>query len=254
MVMRTLLLGTAAVLALMGPATSADLRTPIYKAPPPVAPVWRWTACFVGGHAAALRAKSEDWVVQTPGGDFFGQSLGSHVVNGWLGGVAAGCDYQFAGSWVIGLQGDAAWSNSAGSHDSTLETGVAYHSRVKSLASVSGRLGYAWDRFLAYVRGGAAWERDDYWATTIVLGTAYVASETRPGWTVGVGSEYAFTEVLSGFVEYNHYDLGARTVTLIPQVAGLRVAFAEIKETKSVIRVGLNLRFGNTAAPTAAKY
>jgi outer membrane immunogenic protein len=252
--MRTWLLATAALLALVAPAISADLRTPIYKAPPPLVPVWSWSGCFVGGHAAGLWAKSENWTVRTPGGDFFGQSLGGHAFNGWLGGVQAGCDYQFAGGFVVGLKGDYAWTDTAGSHDSTRETGVAYHSKVKSLASVTGRVGYAWDRFLGYVRGGAAWERDEYWATTIILGTAYTAVETRPGWTIGVGGEYAFTDFLSGFVEYGYYDLGSRTISLTPQVAGLRQAFVEIKETKSVVRVGLNIRFGGAAVPIAAKY
>jgi opacity protein-like surface antigen len=103
-------------------------------------------------------------------------------------------------------------ANAEGSHDSAREIGVAYHSKVKSLASVTGRVGYAWDRLLGYVRGGAAWERDEYWATTILLGTAYTARETRPGWTIGVGGEYAFTNVLSGFVEYNYYDFGTRQI------------------------------------------
>src|SRR5215208_3032486 len=110
----------------------------------------------------------------------------------WLGGVQAGCDYQFAGSFVIGIQGDYAWTDAEGSHDSAREFGVAYHSKVNSLASVTGRIGYAWDRFLGYVRGGGAWERDDYWATTIIVGTAYTARATQPGWTIGVGGEYAF--------------------------------------------------------------
>src|SRR5262245_42103112 len=122
------------------------------------------------------------------------------------------------------------------------------------LSSVTGRAGYAWDRFLGYVRGGAAWERDEYWATTIIRGTAYTAVETRPGWTIGVGGEYAFTDFLSGFVEYGYYDLGSRTISLTPQVAGLRQAFVEIKETKSIVRVGVNIRFGGAAAPIAAKH
>src|SRR5262249_14910709 len=143
--------------------------------------------------------RSTDWVVRTPGGLFFGESLGAHDVNGWLGGLQAGCDYQFAGGFVIGLAGDYAWTDAEGAHDSTREIGVAYHSRARSLSSVTGRVGYGWDRFLGYVRGGAAWERDDYWATTIILGTAYTARETRSGWTIGVGGEYAFTRFLSAF-------------------------------------------------------
>jgi outer membrane immunogenic protein len=252
--MRKFLLATAALIALAAPAVAADMRARVYKAPPPVVPALSWTGCYLGGHFGGLWARSEEWIVRTPGGAFFGQSLGSHDVNGWLGGAQAGCDYQLAGGFVIGLQGDYAWTDAEGSHASAREIGVAYHSKVRSLASVTGRVGYAWDRFLGYVRGGGAWERDTYWATTIVLGTAYAATETRSGWTIGVGGEYAFTGFLSGFVEYNYYDFGTHTVSFIPQVAGLGPAFVDVRETKSVVRAGLNFRFGGYAAPVAAKY
>ena len=49
--MRKFLLGTAALIALVCPAISADMRAPVYKAPPPVVPTWSWTGCYVGGHA-----------------------------------------------------------------------------------------------------------------------------------------------------------------------------------------------------------
>ncbi len=252
--MRKFVLGTAALIALVSPAISADTRAPIYKAPPPVAPVWSWTGCYVGGHAGGLRASKQEWTVRTPGGAFFGQSLGGHGADSWVGGVQAGCDHQFAGGFVTGIQGDYAWTNAEGSHDSAREFGVAYHSKVNSLATVTGRIGYAWDRLLGYVKGGGAWERDDYWATTIVLGTAYTARATQPGWTIGVGGEYAFTTFLSGFVEYNYYDFGTREIGFTPQISGLRPAFVDIKESKSVVRAGLNLRFGGYAAPVPAKY
>ena len=109
--MRKLLLGTAALVALASPAISADRRVPAYKAPPPVVPVWSWTGCYVGGHVGGLSAQHKDWTVRTPGGDFFGQSLGGHDADGWLGGVQAGCDYQLAGGFVIGIQGDYAWAD-----------------------------------------------------------------------------------------------------------------------------------------------
>jgi outer membrane immunogenic protein len=252
--MRKFLFVAATLIGLMSSAIAADLRAPVHKALRPMAPAWSWTGCYVGGHADRLWAQSQDWIVRTPGGAFAGQSLGEHGIHSWIGGVQAGCDYQFAGGFVIGIQGDYGWANAQGDHDSAKETGVAYHSKVKSLASVTGRVGYAWDRFLGYVKGGAAWERDEYWATTIVLGTAYAAQDTRPGWTIGAGGEYAFTNFLSGFVEYGYYDFGSRVITFIPQVPGLGLAFVEIKETKSVVRVGLNLRFGNYTTPVAVKY
>jgi outer membrane immunogenic protein len=240
---RKFLLGAAALIGLGSPAMAADVRTVVPKAPSAI-PVWTWTGCHVGGHAGGLWTSKQDWIVRTPGGAFFGQSLGGHNADSWLGGMQAGCDYQFAGRFVVGIQGDYAWTDAIGRHDSAREIGVAYHSKTNALASVTGRVGYAWNRLLGYVRGGAAWERDEYRATTIILGTAYTARTTRSGWTIGVGGEYAFTHFLSGFIEYNYYDFGARQIGLTPQVVGLGRATVEIRDTTSVVRAGLNVRFG----------
>jgi outer membrane immunogenic protein len=242
--MRTFAFGLATLVGLIAAASAADLRTPVLKAAPPAVPVWSWTGCYAGGHAGYLRGESQDWTPQTPGGAYYGVSLGSHDLTSWIGGVQAGCDYQFAGGFVVGAAGDYAWTDAVGEHDSTREIGVTYHSKIKSLASITGRLGYGWDRFLGYVKGGAAWQRDEYWATTTILGTAYVADETRRGWTLGVGGEYAFSNALSVFVEYNYYDFGNREIALTPQLAILNPAFVDIKASTSVVKAGVNFRFG----------
>jgi outer membrane immunogenic protein len=67
--MRKLLLGIVALIALMSPAASADLRLPVYKAAPPADPAWTWTGCYAGGHAGSLWSKQQ-WTNRTPGGDF----------------------------------------------------------------------------------------------------------------------------------------------------------------------------------------
>jgi outer membrane immunogenic protein len=95
---------------------------------------------------------------------------------------------------------------------------------------------------------------DKYSATTIVLGTAYTADETRPGWTVGIGGEYAFTDFLSGFIEYGYYDFGTHRISFNPQIAGLPPAFVDVQETRSVVRAGLNFRFWSYATPVAFRY
>jgi len=46
------------------------------------------------------------------------------------------------------------------------------------------------------------------------------------------------------FAEYNYYDFGNREIALTPQVAGLRPAFVDIKASTSVVRAGVNFRFG----------
>ncbi len=240
---RKCLLATAVLITLGSPAIGADLL-PDYVAAAPAAPAWSFAGCYVGGNVGGLWAESEKWIVRTPGGDFYGQSLGGHDLDDWIGGVQAGCDYQFAGGVVLGVSGDYGWTNAKGSHASAREFGVSYHSDIDSLASVTGRIGYAWDRLLGYVKAGASWEEVDYSASTILIGTAYRASDTRSGWTIGGGGEYAITRFLSGFVEYNYHDFGTETVSLTPQLSGLPTGFLGIEETTQVVRAGFNLRFG----------
>jgi outer membrane immunogenic protein len=240
--------------------TCRSRQAPVYKAPPAVY-VYSWTGCFVGGHGGGLWAR-KDWNVAAGdsgigvAGIAVGTPFGTHDANSWLGGVQVGCDYQFAGGFVIGIQGDYAWTDAKGtSADAVNNAGTGTtdwtdQSRIKSLGSVTGRLGYAWDRFLGYVRGGWAWERDDY--AIFDRGVAFAtASETRSGWTVGVGGEYAFTNWLTGFAEYNYYDFGTRTNTF-PVVGDPTFDVVDIKERKSVFKVGLNLRWGG--GPVAANY
>ena len=190
-------------------------------------------------------------------GTFFGTfdfttpvDLGGHDASSWVGGVQVGCDYQVPGTgFVFGIQADYDWTDANASHVDPVTLLTTLDSRTKSLASVTGSIGYAWDRFLGYVKGGGAWERDEYAITTAT--SVGAAAETRRGWTIGVGGEYAFTNSLSGFAEYNYYDFGSRDLTFTTTPLGSFIA--NIKETKSVARAGLNVRFGGWAAPAAAK-
>jgi outer membrane immunogenic protein len=141
---------------------------------------------------------------------------------------------------VIGVASDYAWTDADGSHFSPLFRGFVNHTKVDSLASVTGRLGYGWDRFLGYVKGGGAWERDKYdFSNGVIIGRL---DDTRSGWTIGVGGEYAFTNFVTGFIEYDYYDFGNRDRTFV-QNNGLTFIYG-IDETKHVVKAGLNFRFG----------
>lgn len=208
------------------------------------APKHNWTQCYIGGKFGGLWG-DENWKNKTPGGAYYGESLGGHDVDGIIGGAQVGCDYQFDGGLVIGVVGDYGWTNAEGDHPSARETGVTYGSEIHWVAGVNARLGYAWDDFLGYVKGGAAWERDEAWASTTMLGLAYQGESTRSGWSLGIGGEYAIMENLSAFVEYDYLDFGHDKFELEPQVSGLPKAFADIEESRSVVRAGVNFRFGN---------
>jgi outer membrane immunogenic protein len=264
MIMKRIFAATIGLASLLAaPAMAADLpvKAPRYKAPPLPIRVFSWTGCYIGGNVGGLWAHKE-WTNADPllggGGIPVGTSFGSHDPNSFIGGVQAGCDYQFAGNFVVGIAGDYDWADAKASNTNLIAAAMIDQSRIKSLASITGRVGYAWDRFLGYVKGGGAWERDEYSLFTAANGvTQATASQTTGGWTVGIGGEYAFTDWLSGFAEYDYYNFGTRTNTFVCAAGacfgpGVTAARIDVKETKSVFKVGLNARWG--AAPIVAKY
>jgi outer membrane immunogenic protein len=249
--MKTLILATVSLLALAAtlPADAADLRPPVYKAGP--VPQFSWTGCFFGGHAGGLSA-SKDWTDRTPGSANLGRSYGSHDANGFLGGLQGGCNYQ-VGQVVLGVQGDYGWTDANGNNNNLVVPALADRSRVKSLASVTGRVGYAWDRFLGYVKGGGAWERDEYAFYFPATGATFsTGAEKRRGWTVGIGGEYAFTPNLTVFVEYDYYDFGTRSNPFVT-VFSVLDRTVDIQERKSVVKGGVNFKF-DWPGPVIAKF
>jgi outer membrane immunogenic protein len=250
-----LLAGVGLIAISMGvPALAADMPVKAAYKAPPIVYAYSWTGCYIGGHVGGLWV-SKDATLAAPGipvvggplpfpGAPAGISTGGHHASSVVGGIQAGCNYQFAGGWVIGLQGDYGWTDAKGSHVDPLLPILTDESRTRSLASVTGRIGYAWDRFLGYVKGGGAWERDNY-QSYLTANSAFIfstASETRGGWTIGVGGEYAFTDFLTGFAEYNYYDFGTKTVPNTTLIGPINV---DVREHKSVAKVGLNFKFGS---------
>src|SRR5689334_8227921 len=74
------------------------------------APKHSWTQCYIGGNFGGLWG-NENWKNKTPGGAYYGESLGGHDVDGIIGGAQVGCDYQFDGGLVIGVVGDYGWTD-----------------------------------------------------------------------------------------------------------------------------------------------
>jgi outer membrane immunogenic protein len=238
---RIILASTALLTAISGSAMAADLsRPPPAPAPvytkAPMMPAFTWTGCYVGGNGGGLFA-AKNWT-----DTFTGLPESSVNINSWLVGGQVGCNYQM-GTFVIGIQGDYDWTNANGSATDALAVPVGFatdNTNIKSLASVTGRAGWAWDRFLGYVKGGGAWVKDSYSGTS-TTGLLDTASETRTGWTAGVGGEYAFTNWLTGFVEYDYYYFGTKTNAF---TGTLGLGSIDIKQTMSVAKGGFNIKFG----------
>jgi outer membrane immunogenic protein len=250
-VMKKFIGATVALTTLIAaPAMAADLSRPVYKAPPP-APlpppvVFSWTGCYVGGNVGGIWINRE-FTDRLVGDPFLGQTFTQNS-NSWLGGVQAGCNYQFAGGWVVGVQADYDWTGNHNNNDAFFNN-LTGNFETKNLGSATIRVGYASDRFLGYVKGGAAWERDNFSINFPNGSVASFTSDPRIGWTVGVGGEYAFTNWITGFVEYDYYGFGNTSDNFVcgPSacVDGLGFAFpADRREHKSVAKVGLNFLFG----------
>lgn len=259
------LLIAAAVVAFGATGTqAADIAArPYTKAP--VAPVvsYNWTGCYVGGnvgggwHRVEQNANSNVAGVPFVPPLAFGSSEGSAAI----GGVQVGCDYQFAGNWVIGVQGmfDFGDINSSNTSSDTRLTpiGVFQQTYTRDVYTGTARLGYLLTpQVLGYVKGGGAWTR----VGTEVFGTVpfFFLSETahsnRAGWTVGGGLEWMFAPNWSVFVEYNYMDFGRANIAFAnaPNVFGIPT-LNETRLTLQTALVGVNYKF-NWGGPVVAKY
>jgi opacity protein-like surface antigen len=165
---------------------------------------------------------------------------------GVLGGGQVGCNLQFGGNWVIGIEGEGSAADIKGTTTQTIVgiTGTA-SAKTDWIASATGRLGYTWDRWLIYGKGGAAWAHNNYTLSIPVFPEHETASDTRTGWTVGGGIEWAFWNNVSAKAEYNYYDFGTSSVTLVGTFAGvpIEVPGVEIRQRISVGKLGVNYRF-----------
>jgi outer membrane immunogenic protein len=206
--MKKLLLSGAALAALIaGPAVAADLSVPMYKAPLPM-PMFSWTGCYIGGNVGGGYAWTENTnAVRTAAfGDFDpGQGYANNA-SGFAGGGQLGCNYQVS-RFVIGVEGSYLWTNIKRDYVSPFGgRDDVYNNKIDGIASVTGRFGMAFDTWLFYTKvGWAAAHAKLSVVDGIAPAGAGSASNWHNGFTIGTGTEYAFTpNWIVGF-ETNYY-------------------------------------------------
>lgn len=256
--MKKALLANVALAALVigSSALAADMPRKAPAAPPaaaPAAPAVTWTGCYVGGNIGGGWAL-KDWANPSSNPENPGDR-GTAALGGFVGGGQIGCDYQFSGSWVIGIQGMFDGASLKGDILDSFDPDFDLTNRVDWFATVTGRLGYALiPTGLLYVKGGVAWVHD----RDVVLESGVLferADTTRTGWTAGVGFEYMFLPNWSAFVEYDYMGFGTRTVRFTAADGSFTETW-DIKQNVQAVLVGLNFRFNFGKAPAAvvAKY
>jgi outer membrane immunogenic protein len=252
-------------LAGLGAASAADMAVKARPAPPPVV-VYNWTGCYIGGNVGGGWARTQQTQVAKVGGpdiipnNDFGSSTGSDVI----GGGQIGCDYQFAGNWVVGVQGMFDFGNIGSTHvQPTAFPNFPVGSFIsvnttKDIFTATARVGYLFTpQVLGYVKGGGAWARVDHIFNGTIPTPFLSESATgvnRQGWTVGGGLEWMFAPGWSVFGEFNYMDFGRKDISFVagPNTVGAPDVVSTRLTTETAL-FGVNYKF-NWAQPVVAKY
>jgi outer membrane immunogenic protein len=280
--MKKLFLGSVALVALglAAPAAfAAERAVPAYAPPPPPVPVYTWTGCYAGANAGTSTGRATQTTVANSivtGGPLGvpapallpAASVGSSIagdlnLSGFIGGFQGGCNYQW-GTWVIGFEGDGMATNKEGQN---FETSIApfagpgsaffiSQTQERWLVTARGKLGLAgwgWfgDKSMVYVTGGAAWAKIDTSEFSVGgpgffggPGTGHQESNTRTGWTVGGGYEYALGYGWSIKGEYLYVKFDDYTTFTQPPFGVANIAPRSVKLYDNIFRAGMNYKIG----------
>jgi outer membrane immunogenic protein len=284
--MKKLFLASVAMVALSAGSSALAADMPVKARPlPPPPPPWSWSGFYIGVQGGGGLGTTDDnllsiqqcnaagvcnptQVLNPPG-----LARDSYLLSGWHGGGTIGWNWQ-TGPIVFGVEGDISGSNIEGTSGCSQGITAFFSGKVSScstkmtwFATATGRLGFAIDHALLYVKAGGAWAHFDRNTNTGFVsaapsGVAFSAptvGENRSGFTFGAGIEYAFWGNWSAKLEYDYMDFGTKTFSFLttqPPAGNTVNSTFEDRERVHVVRAGLNYRFNWGKAPVAvmAKY
>ena len=242
-------------LGLAAPASAADLAArPYTKAPAMIAAVYDWSGFYVGANGG-WGSSHKCWDFSSGFGLVFNPTLpeGCHDATGGTAGGQIGYRWQSAG-WVFGVEAQGNWADFRGSNPTPLTFGfTGNRSKIDAFGLFTGQVGYSWNSFLLYVKGGAAVTSDRYESFITATGALTDrADETRWGAVVGIGGEYSFAPNWSAGIEYNHLFMGTRDVNFFAATAPFTATRIDrIRQDVDMVTVRVNYRWGG---PVIAKY
>ena len=207
-------------------------------------PGYDWTGFYLGGHAGVLAGQTH--VRDPAGAPLFG---GDVATPGFVAGLQAGYDRQFAPNWLVGGEGQYSWLGSNQLH-AVFPGVLVYNNNQRGLGSITGRVGYTWGPGLAYIKGGYAYSDNRETLTFAGVPIAFTLDHTHTnGYTIGAGVEYMFAQNFSAKLEYQYYDFG-RSAFVAPIAF---VPFGAFRVDEHTVKAGLNYRF-NWGGPVVARY
>jgi len=207
---------TAALIAVGSiSANAADLGARPYTKAPIADPAYDWSGFYIGVNAGYGWGHNHHDDL-TPGGGYWTEKVGMvghrQTVDprGAVYGGQIGYNWQ-AANWVFGLEGQFNGASVKRTDISIFYPGENFLSaKIDSFATATARIGYAFNNWLPYIKGGYAaahLKTNDF----DIYGDTLDHSAWRSGYVVGAGLEYAFAPNWTFGVEYNYMDFGGKS-------------------------------------------
>jgi outer membrane immunogenic protein len=256
------LMAASAIAGGTGTATAADVA-PYSRSPPVVVPYHTWNGFYIGANIGGAWSNNDALWSPLPASAAFGvfPIAGNTGGSSAIGGFQVGYNWQFAPTWVVGLEGDWSWANAGGSFDQpwVFNPGggavpgsfTSMSSRLDWISSLRARLGYLiLPNLMAYGTVGGAWGKIDYAASNfapgaVPYGTGVAFSNTQGGWVAGGGLEWMIINnwLLRG--EFLYYSLNnSPSVVVTPVTHGaLPSGYSWSNTNVSVVRAALSYKF-----------
>jgi outer membrane immunogenic protein len=267
--MKRMLSGIVAATALLATsAFAADLPVKTYtKAPVYVEPIYNWTGFYIGGNIGYSWGRSSDNSTLTNStGTVLFASADKTDLNGIFGGGQIGYNWQMQ-NWVWGLEADIQGTDEKGTRAFSYTTPVppicfnlcppavttpfALTQKIDWFGTVRARAGVlVTPKVLLYATGGFAYgEVNSSETVSTPVPSAFSASSTNVGWTVGAGIEGVIGGNWTAKLEYLYVDLG--TVSGSFTLPSTNIISYNSRITDNILRVGINYKFDG---PVVAKF
>jgi outer membrane immunogenic protein len=254
--MKAQFFASALILGSMGLAHAAD---PVVAAGDQA---FSWEGSYIGAHIGygwgKARYDDSEYNVNLP--DFPPLSF-DFDANGVIGGLQFGHNWQ-RGNLVYGLEGDLGYLNLAGSGWPEPDAdGVPYDTQGIAkggwYAGLAARVGYAADRTLFYVKGGAVYSGGklgyvDNCISDFIdppgCGPSTLDAWDRIGWgyQIGTGVEHALRDNWTVKLEYAYLDFGSARPSAVVASGGEyegRLVHVDADLGVHTIKLGINYRF-----------
>jgi outer membrane immunogenic protein len=208
----------------IGAASAADM--PVKAGALPVA-VSNWTGFYIGGNGGG------DWSNDSYRYNF-SSPLGAGTpevfnfnTSSWIAGLQAGYQYQ-SGNWVVGVEGTWSWTNLHQTDPSALFASINGPSqrslKINDIATVTGRIGYAWGNVLWYGKVGYA-GANMQGSSDDLVGITSRASTWQNGITAGTGIDYRLSSNIILGVEFDYYHFGSTDMSTGTTPPGFTVTY-----------------------------